>query len=70
MTATHPIINYSRRVLWVVTGSEKAGVSPGDIDSGWPDSPRSALVIAVRAAAQQLEGDRGQNKQAIRSEKS
>ncbi len=56
MTLTYPILNRSRRVLWVVTGSEKsemlARLRIGDrsIPAGCVRQDR-ALVIADRAAA-------------------
>lgn len=61
MTLTYPIINRSRRILWLVTGSEKAGMllrlRAGDtsIPAGRV-SRDQALVLADRAAAGQLEG--------------
>jgi 6-phosphogluconolactonase len=56
MTLTYPIINRSRRILWVVTGSEKASmlVRLLDGDESIPAgrvSPEQALLIADRAAA-------------------
>ena len=57
MTLTYPVLNRARRVLWVVTGSEKAGMlgrlSAGDtsIPAGRVRQDR-ALVLADRAAAQ------------------
>ena len=59
MTLTYPIINRSRRVLFVVTGSEKAPILPrllgGDesIPAGRVSSER-ALLIADEAAAAEL----------------
>jgi 6-phosphogluconolactonase len=59
MTLTYPIINRARRVLWLVTGSEKAGMlvrlRDGDasIPAGRVNQER-ALVLADRAAAGQL----------------
>ncbi len=56
MTLTYPIINRSRLVLWLVTGSEKAGMlarlQSGDdsIPAGRVRSDR-AVVLADRAAA-------------------
>jgi 6-phosphogluconolactonase len=60
MTLTFPIINRSRRVLWLVTGREKAGalVRLRDRDPSIPAShvlQDRALLLADRAAAQQLE---------------
>src|SRR5262245_66667459 len=59
MTLTFPIINRSRRVLWLVTGHEKAGtlVRLRDSDPSIPASrvrQDQALVLADRAAAEQL----------------
>src|SRR5258708_18668552 len=59
MTLTYPIINRARRVLWLVTGSEKtemlARLREGDpsIPAGRVNQER-ALVLADRAAAGQL----------------
>jgi 6-phosphogluconolactonase len=60
MTLTYPIINRSRRVLWLVTGGEKAGMlarlRAGDaqIPAGRVRADH-ALVLADRAAAGQLD---------------
>jgi 6-phosphogluconolactonase len=60
MTLTYPILNRSRRILWLVTGSEKAGMlirlRDGDasIPAGRVCQDR-ALVLADRAAAGQNE---------------
>ncbi|MBV8397430.1 MAG: 6-phosphogluconolactonase [Acetobacteraceae bacterium] len=59
MTLTYPIINRARRILWLVTGSEKAGplvrlraadpsIPAGRVRQG------QALVLADRAAASGL----------------
>jgi len=59
MTLTYPIINRARRVLWLVTGSEKAGML-ARLREGDPSIPAGrinqerALVLADRAAAGQL----------------
>jgi len=59
MTITYPIINRSRRILWVVTGKEKATALRQLLD-GDPSIPAgrirpdNALVIADRAAAANL----------------
>jgi 6-phosphogluconolactonase len=59
MTLTYPMLNRSRRVLWLVTGSEKPGMlvrlHDGDrsIPAGRVRRDR-ALVLADRAAANQL----------------
>jgi 6-phosphogluconolactonase len=58
MTLTYPIINRSRRVLWLVTGSEKTGMlvrlQNGDVSipAGRVSSDH-AVVLADRAAAGQ-----------------
>jgi 6-phosphogluconolactonase len=59
MTLTFPLINRSRRILWLVTGSEKAAmlVRLRDGDRAIPASRvrrDRALVLADRVAAQQL----------------
>ena len=59
MTLTYPIINRSRRVLWVVTGSDKTPALRRllDGDASIPAGRvrrQSALVIADHAAAQEL----------------
>jgi 6-phosphogluconolactonase len=59
MTLTFPIINRSRRILWLVTGREKAGalVRLRDGDQSIPASrvrQDRALVLADRAAAEEL----------------
>ena len=62
MTLTYPIINRARLVLWLVTGSEKAGMLPrlmaGDtsIPAGRVHA-LNALVLADRAAATQVDRD-------------
>src|SRR5262245_35923080 len=62
MTLTYPIINRSRLVLWLVTGSEKVGMltrlQSGDIKipAGWIRTDR-ALILADRAAVGQMESD-------------
>jgi len=59
MTLTFPIINRSRRVLWLVTGREKAGALARLRDND-PSIPAShvrkdrALVLADRTAAEEL----------------
>ena len=58
MTLTYPVLNRSRRVLWVVTGGEKAGMlarlRAGDasIPAGRV-RPEHALVLTDRTAAPQ-----------------
>ena len=60
MTLTYPIINRSRRVLWLVTGSEKAVMLPRLL-AGDAQIPAGrvrmddAVVLADRAAAGQME---------------
>ena len=56
MTLTYPIINRSRRILWVVTGNDKAGplVRLRDADPSIPAGrvrQDQGLVLADRAAA-------------------
>jgi 6-phosphogluconolactonase len=59
MTLTYPLLNRARRVLWVVTGSEKVGMlvrlRDGDvlIPAGRVRQDQ-ALVLADRAAAEKL----------------
>src|SRR5882724_9218180 len=59
MTLTFPIINRSLRVLWLVTGGEKAGML-ARLRDGDPSIPASrvrqdrALILADRAAAARL----------------
>jgi 6-phosphogluconolactonase len=59
MTLTYPAINRARRILWVVTGADKAGMLPhlrdGDvtIPAGFIRRDQ-ALVLADRAAADRL----------------
>jgi 6-phosphogluconolactonase len=60
MTLTYPMLNRSRLILWLVTGSEKAGMlvrlCDGDVTIPAGRILRDhALVIADRAAAAQLE---------------
>jgi 6-phosphogluconolactonase len=62
MTLTYPIINRSRRILWVVTGEEKAGalVRLRDADPSIPAGrvrQEQALVVADRATAIELQAD-------------
>ena len=59
MTLTFPIINRSRRVMWLVTGDEKAGMlarlRDGDLSIPASHVRRDpALVLADRAAAARL----------------
>jgi 6-phosphogluconolactonase len=59
MTLTYPIINRARRILWVVTGIEKAGplARLRDADQAIPAGrvcQEQALVLADRAAAASL----------------
>jgi 6-phosphogluconolactonase len=59
MTLTYPIINRARKVLWLVTGSEKVGMlarlQAGDVSipAGRVSSDR-AVILADRAAAGQI----------------
>jgi 6-phosphogluconolactonase len=58
MTLTYPVLNRSRRILWLVTGSEKAGMLIR-LRDGDPSIPAgrvrqdNALVLADHAAAGQ-----------------
>ena len=64
MTLTYPAINCARRILWVVTGSEKAAalhrLFEGDtsIPAGRV-AREQAVVLADRPSAEQLEIRRG-----------
>ena len=59
MTLTYPMLNRSRRILWLVTGAEKAGMLPRLRDAD-PSIPAGrvrqdrALVLADQAAAGKL----------------
>src|ERR1700732_3294859 len=59
MTLTYPIINRSRRVLWLATGAEKTGML-GPVQAGDVSIPAGrvrrdrAVVLADRAAAGQI----------------
>jgi 6-phosphogluconolactonase len=64
MTLTYPVINRARFVLWLVTGSEKAGMLPRlmTTDSSIPAGrvrTVNSLALADSAAAEQM--DRGSN---------
>jgi 6-phosphogluconolactonase len=59
MTLTYPILNRSRRILWVVTGAEKVTMLPRLLaaDASIPAGrvrQEQALVLADRAAAKNL----------------
>ena len=59
MTLTYPILNRSRRILWLVTGEEKVGMLPrlSVADSSIPAGrvyQERALLLADRAAAEKL----------------
>jgi len=62
MTLTYPILNRSRLVLWLVSGSEKSGMlarlQSGDmsIPAGWIRTDQ-AMILADRAAAGQNDND-------------
>jgi len=56
MTLTYPVLNRSRRILWVVTGAEKVGMlrrlRDGDVSiPAGRIRPERALVLADQAAA-------------------
>jgi 6-phosphogluconolactonase/glucosamine-6-phosphate isomerase/deaminase len=60
MTLTYPILNRARRVLWVVTGSDKTGplarLLKGDVSiPGGRVHLGEALILADRAAAGSLD---------------
>jgi hypothetical protein len=60
MTLTYPILNRARRVLWLVTGSEKAGalvrLRHGDLSiPAARVERRAAFVLADTKAAAQLD---------------
>jgi 6-phosphogluconolactonase len=62
MTLTYPIINRSRRILWVVTGKEKAAPLARllDADRSIPAGrvrQEQGLVLADRTAASQLQAN-------------
>ena len=62
MTLTYPMINRSRRILWLVTGNDKVEMLTRlrDGDRSIPAgrvAQDNALVIADRAAAGQLEAN-------------
>jgi 6-phosphogluconolactonase len=62
LTLTYPILNRSRRVLWLVTGAEKAAML-ARLQSGDPSIPAGrirqddSLVLADRAAAGEVNRD-------------
>ena len=62
MTLTYPILNRSRRILWVVTGEEKAAAlarlrkADHSIPAGRVDQERGQLLVD-RAAASKLPAD-------------
>ncbi len=60
MTLTYPILNRARRVLWLVTGGDKAGMLVRLVN-GDPAIPAgrvrqdAAIILADQAAAEQLD---------------
>jgi 6-phosphogluconolactonase len=70
MTLTYPILNRARRILWLVTGSEKAEALRRlwAVDFAIPAGrvrPAAALVYADRAAAGDLGGNSGAETPAV-----
>jgi 6-phosphogluconolactonase len=62
MTLTYPMLNRSRRILWLVTGSDKVAalqrLRDGDVSiPAGRIQAANALVLADQAAAPQLKGD-------------
>jgi 6-phosphogluconolactonase len=59
MTLTYPILNRCRRILWVVTGSDKVDAlarlrdADGSIPAGRIQR-ENAVILADRAAAEKL----------------
>jgi 6-phosphogluconolactonase len=66
MTLTYPILNRSRKILWLVTGSEKAEIlarllaKDPSIPAGQVQTDH-AVIIADRAAASRLDNDLNSN---------
>ena len=63
MTLTYPMLNRSRRILWLVTGSDKVAalqrLRNGDVSiPAGRIQAANALVLADQAAAPQLKGDK------------
>jgi 6-phosphogluconolactonase len=63
MTLTYPMLNRSRRILWLVTGSDKVAalqrLRDGDVSiPAGRIRAANALVLADQAAAPQLKGDK------------
>jgi 6-phosphogluconolactonase len=72
MTLTFPVINRARRILWLVTGSEKAGMlarlrnADNSIPAGRVRQDH-ALNLADRAAAGEAEANSDQGKAAVKT---
>jgi 6-phosphogluconolactonase len=72
MTLTYPIINRSRSILWIVAGSEKAGMlarlrnGDGSIPAGRVRQDQ-ALVLADRAAAGQSGPNKGDGRPTMKA---
>lgn len=72
MTLTFPVINRARRILWLVTGGEKAGMlarlrnADNSIPAGRVRQDH-ALILADRAAAGEAEANSDQGKAAVKT---
>jgi 6-phosphogluconolactonase len=67
MTLTYPILNRCRRILWVVTGSDKVDALARlrDADASIPAGRivrKNAVILADRAAALSLQGSESKTK--------
>lgn len=72
MTLTFPVINRARRILWLVTGGEKAGMlarlrnADNSIPAGRVRQDH-AFILADRAAAGEAEANSDQGKAAVKT---